>query len=121
MTLEETQILAGIAFGFSVGLGVGLILAYFLFSNFVQSKGEKRLLSCMIACPYPFGTPEFDAWVTECVSKPGRNSPHHILWFSALFSKSNFRAEKRLLPEIKSATSRDSTMKTVIHFQSRVR
>ena len=25
---------------------------------------------CMTACPYTFGTSEYDAWVAECISKP---------------------------------------------------
>jgi len=72
--LERQLLLAafglGFAFGFAIAAGIGLYIVIKHSSNLLPSKEEKRLLDCMTACPYPFGTSEFDGWVTECVSKP---------------------------------------------------
>jgi hypothetical protein len=69
---ERDIFIAGIALGVGIGVTLCVVVVVILWSNFLPSKGEKRLLGCMNACPYPFGTPEFDTWVAECVSKPGR-------------------------------------------------
>jgi len=60
------------AAGVGFGVGIALVLAYFIFSNFIGDRNWLWLLSCMNGCyraGYRFGTPEYDACVQKCVDK----------------------------------------------------
>lgn len=63
-------------FAIMLGLEVGIIVIcgvalYYAYSNWKTNRAGYKLLNCMIACPFSFGTPEFDAWVRKCAAAPG--------------------------------------------------